>query len=270
VPPAAPLDAERPAGGAALPTADLIRWLISIEMYDEALDEVEYAERVWGPSTPLAATRAWLLNRTGELRPAITLMRRTYPQFLAAGGESMPPEVLSVIFPLQYWTLISQHAAAHKLDPYLVAALVAQESTFDKDIVSSAKAVGLMQIMPATGRRWARRLGIRNFSTRRLTVAETNVRIGTAYFADLIKQFGSEHAALAAYNAGESRVVRWERERPGMPREEFIDDIPSPETQNYVRRILGTAEDYRRLYGTREKPAGPPRAASPKPATVRK
>jgi soluble lytic murein transglycosylase len=252
------------------PTADLIRWLISVEMYDEALDEVQYAERAWGTSAPLAATRAWLLNRTGELRPAISLMRQTYPQFLAAGGESMPPEVLSVIFPLQYWSLISQHAAAHKLDPYLVAALIAQESTFDKDIVSAAKAIGLMQIMPTTGRRWARRLGIRSFSTRKLTVPEINVRIGTAYFADLVKQFGSEHAALAAYNAGESRVVRWQRERPGVPREEFIDDIPFPETQNYVRRILGTADDYRRLYGAREKPAGPPRAASPRPVIVKK
>ena len=251
--------AGEPAGQPGPATADLIRWLIFLEMYDEALDEVQYAERAWGTSTTLAATRAWLLNRTGELRPAINLMRRTHPQFLAAGGESMPVEVLSVIYPLQYWSLISKYAAAHTLDPYLVAALIAQESTFDKDIVSSAKAIGLMQIMPTTGRRWARRLGIRNFSTRRLTVAEINVRIGTAYFADLMRQFGSEPAALAAYNAGESRVVRWQRERPGAPRDEFIDDIPFPETQNYVRRILGTAEDYRRLYGAREKPAGPPR-----------
>jgi soluble lytic murein transglycosylase len=276
----ASLKVERPAQppfGAAgapeagVPTADLIRWLISLEMYDEALDEVRYAERAWGTSAVLSATRAWLLNRTGELRPAINLMRRTYPQFLAAGGETMPPEVLSVIYPLQYWPLISKHAAAHKLDPYLVAALIAQESTFDKDIVSSAKAVGLMQILPSTGRRWGRRLGIRSVTARRLTVAEINVRIGTAYFADLKRQFGSDHAALAAYNAGESRVVRWQRERPGVTQDEFIDDIPFPETQNYVRRILGTAEDYRRLYGSRDKgaaapstPAKPPSRPAPK------
>jgi len=80
-------------GETAAPTADLIRWLIYLEMYDEALDEVRFAERAWGTSTTMAATRAWLLNRTGELRPGISLMRRTYPQFLAAGGESMPPEV---------------------------------------------------------------------------------------------------------------------------------------------------------------------------------
>ena len=76
-----------------------------------------------------------------------------------------------------------------------------------------------------------------------------NVRIGTAYLAGLLKQFGDVAKALAAYNAGEHRVVRWEAERPGIDRDEFVDDIPFPETQNYVKRIIGTAEDYRILYG---------------------
>ena len=259
----APEDVARP------PTADLIRWLIALEMYDEALDEVQYAERVWGRSTVLEATRAWLLNRRGDLRPAINLMRQTYPQFLAVGGETLPNEILKIIFPIDYWPLIRQHAAQHKLDPYLVAALIAQESTFDKDVTSGATAVGLMQIMPATGRRWARRLGIRGYATRKLTLAEINVRIGTAYFADLMKQFGSEHVALAAYNAGDSRAVRWLNERPGLPRDEFVDDIPFPETQNYVRRILGTAEDYRRLYGAGEKPDEPAPSARPKPGIIK-
>jgi soluble lytic murein transglycosylase len=57
------------------------------------------------------------------------------------------------------------------------------------------------------------------------------------------------HYALATYNAGPNRVARWISERPGIDRDEFIDDIPFPETQNYVKKILGTAEDYRRLYG---------------------
>ena len=74
--------------------------------------------------------------------------------------------------------------------------------------------------------------------------------MGTAYFADLVKQFGGAHYALATYNAGPNRVARWIAERPGIDRDEFIDDIPFPETQNYVKRILGTAEDYRRLYGS--------------------
>ena len=74
--------------------------------------------------------------------------------------------------------------------------------------------------------------------------------MGTAYFADLVKQFGGAHYALATYNAGPNRVSRWIAERPGIERDEFIDDIPFPETQNYVKRVLGTAEEYRRIYGS--------------------
>ena len=73
------------------------------------------------------------------------------------------------------------------------------------------------------------------------------------YFSRLVRQFGGTYYALASYNAGENRVVRWKAERPGMDEDEFIDDIPFPETQNYVKRILGTAEDYRLLYGPRRR-----------------
>src|SRR5439155_18900052 len=92
-------------------------------------------------------------------------------------------------------------------------------------------------------------LRLSRFSIRMLTTAETNLKMGTAYFADLVRHFGGTHYPLASYNAGENRVSRWISERPGVDREEFIDDNPFPETQNYVKKILGTAEDYRRLYG---------------------
>jgi soluble lytic murein transglycosylase len=175
-------------------------------------------------------------------------MRRAYPQFMAAGGEALPQDILTVIFPVDHWDLIQRHAAQMKLDRYLVAALIAQESTFQADIKSAANAWGLMQILPATGRQYAQRLGIRPFSTNRLIDPDTNLRIGMTYFAELVARFGDVAPALAAYNAGPSRAVRWLADRPGLAREEFIDDIPFPETQNYVKRILGTAEDYRRLY----------------------
>src|SRR5262249_23234569 len=154
--------------------------------------------------------------------------RRAYPQFMAAGGEALPPEILSVIFPLGYWDLIKKYSAQHDLDPYLVAALVAQESTFVPDIKSYASAVGLMQLMPATGRQYAKKLGIK-YTASTLTNPETNVKLGTAYFADLVKKFGDPYLALASYNAGDSPVSRWLSERPGVGREEFIDDIPYPQ-----------------------------------------
>ena len=105
-----------------------------------------------------------------------------------------------------------------------------------------------MQLVPSTGRRLARSVGLRNFTTEKLTDPQINIRLGTLYFSQLVEQFGGTYYALASYNAGESRVIRWKTERPGLDEDEFIDDIPFPETQNYVKRVLGTAEDYRRLY----------------------
>ena len=242
-----------------VPTESTIRALISLDLYDDALSEVQYAQRVWGDSPALQATAAWVRNRRGfldkstdrfaDVRGAITIMRRAYPQFLAAGGENLPPEVLSVIFPIDYWPLIKKYSDAHRLDPYLMTALVAQESTFTPDVRSASNAVGLMQLIPPTARIVARRLGIRPFLTLMLTQPETNVRLGMRYFKDLMERFGAPHYALAGYNGGPQRVVRWQAEHPGLAPDEFIEDIPFQETRNYVKRILGTAEDYRHLYG---------------------
>ena len=240
------------------PNEQLVRALLGLGLYDQAIDELQYAQRVWGDSPAIQATLAWIYQKQGQsekgsrqltlYRASINTMKRAYPQYLAVSGEHLPKEVLRLIFPLEYWDLIRKYSAVHQLDPYFVAALVAQESTFVADIRSSARAVGLMQLLPSTGRRYARKLKMR-YSAALLTNPEASIKMGTAYLADTRKQFGELYLALASYNAGERNVRRWMAERPGLPRDEFIDDIPFPETQNYVKRILGTAEDYRRLYG---------------------
>ena len=243
-----------------VPTEPVIRALIVAELYDEALRETQYAQRAWGDAAVLQATVAWIRHRRGlsgdsmdrfaDVRGAITLMRRAYPQFMAAGGEKLPGEVLRVIFPLDYWPLIKKYSDAHGLDPYLMTALISQESTFTPDVRSFANAYGLMQLIPPTARAVSRQLGIR-YSQAVLTQPETNIRLGMKYFKDLVEKFGGAHYALAGYNAGPHRVVRWKAERPGFSQDEFIDDIPFQETQNYVKRILGTADDYRLLYASR-------------------
>ncbi len=237
------------ATASAIPTERLIRLLLAGGLYDDAINELRFAQRAWGPSTPVDATIAWVHYRKGDLRRAITLMRRAYPQHMTSVGQELPPEILQVIFPLTYWDWIRKYSTPRGLDPYMIAALIAQESTFDPKIRSSANAWGLMQVVPATGRQLARTLGIPRFRTPMLTNPEINIRLGTLYFSRLVEQFGGTYYALASYNAGENRVVRWRAERPGLDQDEFIDDIPFPETQNYVKRILGTAEDYRMLYG---------------------
>jgi soluble lytic murein transglycosylase len=241
--------AAAPAPPPALANESTIRLLLSVGLYDAAIKELQFAQRLTGNSPVIDATIAWAYHKKGELRRAITLMRRAYPQFMSLSGDGLPTEVVQVIFPLTYWPSIQREAKARGLDPYLVAALIAQESTFDPKIRSAANAWGLMQVLPSTGRRIARQIGIRRFTTATLTNPELNLKIGTTYFAGLVKRFGGTYYALASYNAGENRIERWKQERPGMDEDEFIDDIPFPETQNYVKRILGTAEDYRMLYG---------------------
>jgi soluble lytic murein transglycosylase len=268
---------------AALPAnGPVVRALLSAEMFDDALNELRYAQRIWGDSPAIEATVAWTrqqqarteggMRRFQLLRGAINTMRRAYPQFMAAGGEDLPREVLTVIFPIAYWDLIQRHSQANGLDPYLVAALVAQESTFVADVRSAANAYGLMQLMPPTARMYARKLNLR-YSSRLLTDPDANIRMGTAYLADKIKEFGDLHLVLASYNAGERAVHRWQNERTGLPTDEFVDDIPYPETQTYVKKILGTADDYRRLYGsgatvegveTSRQPSVPTVSAAPK------
>lgn len=258
-----------PAAAAApapppLPTDATIRLLLANGLYEDALGELRFAQRAWGNAPRLDATIAWVYHEKGELRRAISLMRRAYPQHLTAGGEELPTEILQVIYPIAYWDAIRRNAAAQGLDPYVVAALIGQESTFDPGVKSVANAWGLMQIVPATGRRLAKSLGVRKFTTDSLTNADLNIRLGTLYFSRLVQQFGGTYYALASYNAGESRIVRWKAERPGLDEDEFIDDIPFPETQNYVKRILGTAADYRMLYG----PGGAAAAPAPRPAAA--
>ncbi len=283
--PAGAVDAVRAAAASttrAAGNADVIGALIAHALYDDALAEVQWAQTSSGDTPALQATIGLIHSRRGDLRRGINAVKRAYPQYLAAGGEELPPEVLEVLFPVAYWSLIQKYAPARGLDPYMIAALMAQESTFDADIRSHANAIGLMQVVPATGRRYARALKIPRFTAAKLTDPEVNVRIGTAYFADMVQRFGGVHHALASYNAGPSPVARWIAEKPGIERDEFIDDIPYPETQNYVKRILGTADDYRRLYsrgggrlvngppGSATVTAAPPKKTQPTPTRPRR
>jgi soluble lytic murein transglycosylase len=240
------------------PNGEVVRALLTAKMHDEAADELRYAQRIWGDSGPIEATFAWTLREQGQsetgsrqlslYRGSINAMKRAYPQFYTAGGERMPREILRIIYPIAYWDLIQKYSAQNGVDPFVVAALMCQESTFVANIRSPAKAVGLMQLEAPTARALAKRLGL-TYSSRLLTTPEPSIRMGTLYLADQLREFGSLHFVLAAYNAGEGRVRRWIQERPGMTQEEFIDDIPFYETQGYVRKLLANAEDYRRLYG---------------------
>lgn len=162
------------------------------------------------------------------------------------------PRVLRVIFPWPYRDMIEQEAKAQGLDPYVLAGLIRQESAFRAEVVSRAGAYGLMQLMPPTARQVAQRLGL-EWDHRWLVVPDANLHLGAVHFANLLKRYnGDVVAALAAYNAGATPVRRWLRYPGARDPIEFVERVPYPETQGYLRTVIRNRSLYRALYPPRE------------------
>ncbi len=154
-------------------------------------------------------------------------------------------------YPLAFWDLIQQKAQDRGLDPYLVLALIRQESLFDTQARSPAAALGLMQLIPPTATRIAKELGLPEPSQETLLGPELNLTLGTQYLKDLLQRYGNSwQKAIAAYNAGESAVDRWQKEIPTDDIEEFVERIPYVETRGYVKLVLRNHDMYKRLYDT--------------------
>ena len=152
-------------------------------------------------------------------------------------------------FPLPWREPLFQYSQQVGLDPYMVAALIRQESEFDPKAISAANAYGLTQILPSTGRELSRRMRIRGFNAKMLLRPEFNLRLGTAYLKSQLDGFGGRwEPTLAAYNAGGTRVSEWLKRAEYREPAEFVESIPFSETRNYVQVVLRNADLYRRLY----------------------
>jgi soluble lytic murein transglycosylase len=170
-----------------------------------------------------------------------------------AGERSLnDPWVLRVVFPWPLRSLIEQEAAEFGLDPYLLAAVIRQESNFRPAVVSRAGAHGLMQLMPTTAAGLARQEGMA-WDRRYLTSAEVNLHLGAAHLAALLRTYGGDPIpALAAYNAGGRPVARWLRNPGARDRVQFVEQIGYPETRGFVQAVVRNWALYRVLY-----PQGP-------------
>jgi soluble lytic murein transglycosylase len=136
----------------------------------------------------------------------------------------------------------------HQLDPFLVVSLIRQESLFEPEAVSPADARGLMQLMPATARELSREGG-QAVDKAALFRPDVNVDLGTTLLARLLSRYdGSSAKALAAYNAGQDAVAKWERRYGEREKDEFVELISYRETRDYVKAVLRNYRLYRRLY----------------------
>jgi soluble lytic murein transglycosylase len=153
--------------------------------------------------------------------------------------------------PRAFREIVERAAARHQLDPNLLHAVMRVESTYMSRVVSYAGAVGLMQIMPRTGRLIADAVGRDDFTTADLLSPETNIDFAAWYLSSLIRRFdGRLPLAIASYNGGPHNVRRWLRDHPeNMPLDAFLERIPFSQTHRYVRRVLTHYAAYRRQQG---------------------
>jgi len=160
------------------------------------------------------------------------------------------PQANRLSYPKGFQEFVGPYAKKYGVDELLVYSIIREESRFQKNVVSPADAVGLMQLIPPTARTVARQIGINGFSTAMLTIPRINIEMGIFYFKQVLDQFnGDVELALASYNAGPHRAADWKVRFYGLEKDEFIEEVPFKETRNYIRRILRSYGAYKAIYG---------------------
>ena len=178
-------------------------------------------------------------------------MKSLSPEYLSLSLDQAPRRYWEFLFPLPYRFDLESGARREDVDPFLLAGLIRQESEFNPQAVSSAKAYGLTQVRPGTGRDFARRAGVSRFTTAVLFQPSANLRIGAAIFRSMLDRNGGKvEQTLASYNAGPNRAAEWQTWATFREPAEFVESIPFTETRDYVQAVLRNADLYRRLYGT--------------------
>ena len=166
-----------------------------------------------------------------------------YDRAIQAADRTVRQHNFALRYPVPFREVFSEYAKTHGVDEAWVLGLVRQESRFIVDARSSAGAAGLMQLMPATARLVASRIGLRNFRPKGVTDVPTNVTLGTGYLRMVMDQLGHPVLASAAYNAGPSRARRWRDAKP-LEGAIYAETIPFPETRDYVKKVMANAVFY--------------------------
>jgi soluble lytic murein transglycosylase len=189
---------------------------------------------------------------------ALRILRRHFQAYARSGLASLPRAFWEMYYPLGWRAELTEAAGRAIIDPLLVAAVVREESSFYPQARSRVGARGLMQLMPDTARPMAqaRRLPFNNGDL--LDDPAANLDMGSGYLSGLLREFGDARLAAAAYNAGPTRVREWWGSRRSDDLEVWVEQIPFNETRAFVKRVMLSWDEYRRLYGAASSAEPPP------------
>lgn len=230
---------------------DRCKMLLAMNMYDFAANEA-----LCTIDTGADINIAQLFQQAGNYRSGINLVERKLKKAILSGqAEKLSLNLWQMAYPKAYYSQVKQRASLNSIDPYLVLAVIREESRFNPYALSRSRAHGLMQIMPATGRSLAKSLHIYPFSNRKMYDSATNIRMGTYFLSNLIDDFnGNVYLALAGYNGGPNRIKRYLKtwyngDMHQVDIDEFVESIPIRETRLYVQKVMESYFQYKRIYG---------------------
>jgi soluble lytic murein transglycosylase len=235
-----------------IPVAATDRWARAQALRTIAFDssaEQELKNAYFATSSPrflLEAAQAAFDQ--GHYGAGMAYARIIVPNFDSRKVSDVPVAAWKALLPLPYEAALRREAAKNDFDPMFAAGLIRQESTFQADAVSPKNAIGLMQVLPKTGKLLARQLKVR-YTKNKLFEPDFNIEVGMAYIASLVREMGGFEYAAAAYNAGEDRIAAWKGERNYEEVPELVESIPFTETREYVQVVLRNTELYRMIYG---------------------
>ncbi|MFL5384210.1 MAG: transglycosylase SLT domain-containing protein [Longimicrobiaceae bacterium] len=223
-------------------TLDLLR---QAGLWREAEDDVARRVREAGTDRALLYPLAEALEARGFAPQGIRIGLA-----LRNAGVPADPRLARILYPFPFREMVSAEARERGLDPFMAAAVIRQESSFKPRALSRAGAMGLMQVMPATGAGLASGEGIRGWDRELLFNPEINVHLGTRFLASELRRWdGDPVLAFIAYNAGPGRARRWRSFPEFRDRELFTERIPFAETRDYVKILTRNVAIYRGLYG---------------------
>ncbi len=254
-----------------IPAAAQDRWVRAQALRIIAFDasaELELKSAFYATGSPrLLFEAAQAAFDQGHFAAGMAYGRLIVPSFDSRKISDVPVNVWKTLYPLPYEASLRREAARNNFDPMIAAGLIRQESTFQADAVSHANAIGLMQVLPKTGKLLAKQLKVRYVKTK-LFDPEYNLELGMLYVAELQRATGAPEYALAAFNAGEDRIAAWRAERNYEEIPELVESIPFTETRDYVQIVLRNAEVYRMIYGPGATPSSTAEIPAPAFPTV--
>jgi soluble lytic murein transglycosylase len=226
---------------------ELLRRIGLVDFAVQELDDV-VLRSVGDPVRLYGLSGAYVQEERYHL--ALRILRRHFSAAAATGHATLPRAFWEMLYPLGWREEINDMAARTALDPYLVAAVVREESSYYPRAVSRAGARGLMQLMPDTAQPMADVRGLAMANGDLLDDPRANLEFGTTFLSGLMREWGDPRLALAAYNAGPKPVRQWWQGRRTSDLEAWVEQIPFDETRNYVKRVTLSWEEYRRIYAS--------------------